>query len=78
SCQELGYTDTRIKEIIQAWSIIPGPADILHMVAKEAFEPDAVKLMGLEDEFPTEQVSWLAKQGLSEFWAMKYWASHWE
>jgi len=76
--RELGYTDTRIKEMIQAWSIIPGPNDILHMVAKEAFEPDMVRLMGLEDEFPTEQTEWLKKQGLSEFWAMKYWAAHWE
>ncbi len=76
--RELGYTDVRIKEMVQAWSIIPGPSDILHMVAKEAFEPDMVKIMGLEDEFPGEQVGWLKKQGLSEFWAMKYWASHWE
>ena len=76
--RELGYTDTRIKEIIQSWSLIPGPTDILHMVAKEAFEPDMVQKMGLEDEFPGSQVDWLKKQGLSEFWAMKYWAAHWE
>jgi len=76
--RELGYTDTRIKETVQAWSIIPGPQDVLTMVAKEAFEPELIRLMGLEDEFPSEQVEWLQKPGLSEFWAMKYWAAHWE
>ncbi len=52
--------------------------DILTMVAHEAFEPDAVQQMGLEDEFPAEQAEWLTKQGLSPFWQMKYWAAHWD
>ena len=76
--RELGYTDTRIKEIIQSWSIIPGPQDLLTMVAHEAFEPDAIELMGLGDEFPVAQVEWLQKQGLSEDWAKRYWYAHWE
>ncbi len=76
--RELGYTDTRIKEVINSWEIIPGPQDLLTMVAHEAFEPDSISLMGLEDEFPAEQVQWLKKQGVSEFWARKYWISHWQ
>jgi len=76
--RELGYTDTRIKEIIQAWEIIPGPQDLLHMVAKEAFEPDMITQMGLDDEFPAEQVEWLQKQGISVEWAKKYWYAHWD
>jgi len=76
--RELGFTDTRTKEIVESWNLIPGPNDILHMVAKEAFEPDAIKLMGLGDEFPEEQVGWLEKQGLSREWALKYWYAHWE
>lgn len=75
--RELGYTDTRIAEIIQIWEVIPGIQDLLTMVAHEAFEPDSIQLMGLEDEFPTEQVQWMEKQGLSEYWARKYWISHW-
>lgn len=76
--RELGYTDTRIGELTKLWTIIPPVQDILTMVAKEAFEPDSVALMGLEDEFPGSQAEWLSKQGLSPFWQMKYWAAHWD
>jgi len=76
--RELGYTDTRIGELVKLWTIIPPVNDILTMVAHEAFEPDAVRQMGLEDEFPSAQSEWLSKQGLSDFWQRKYWASHWE
>lgn len=76
--RELGYTDVRIKEIIQSWPIIPGPSDLFHLVAKEAFEPDSIKEMGLDAEFPVEQVEWLRKQGISQEWALKYWYAHWE
>jgi len=76
--RELGYTDTRIGELVKLWTIIPQVQDILTMVAHEAFEPDAVSQMGLEDEFPSEQAEWLTKQGLSPFWQKKYWAAHWD
>jgi len=76
--RELGFTDTRIQEIKESFDIIPSPSDILHMVAKEAFEPDMIEKIGLGDEFPTEQVQWLKKQGLSEEWARRYWYAHWE
>ena len=76
--RELGYTDTRIAEIVKVYQIIPPVQDLLTMVAHEAFEPDAIELMGLDKEFPTEQSEWLTKQGLSPFWQMKYWISHWE
>jgi len=76
--RELGFTDTRTKEIMQTWEIIPGPSDLFHLVAKEAFEPDMITKMGLDDEFPQDQVKWLKMQGLSEDWAHKYWFAHWE
>lgn len=76
--RELGYTDTRIKEIVASWSLIPPPTDLLTMVAHEAFEPDSIRKMGLDEEFPEEQAEWLEKQGLSRYWQMKYWISHWE
>jgi len=76
--RELGYTDTRIKEITEAWQVIPPIPDILTMVGHEAFEPDTIRRVGLDEEFPEEQSEWLEKQGLSRFWQEKYWISHWE
>lgn len=76
--RELGYTDTRIGEIVQTWEVLPGPQDLFWMVGKEAFEPAIYKKIGLADEFPTEQLDWLKKQGISEDWARKYWIAHWE
>jgi hypothetical protein len=76
--RELGFTDTRIKEIMKSWELIPGPSDLFHLVAKEAFEPDMIQKMGLDAEFPVEQTKWLKMQGFSEEWARKYWYAHWE
>ena len=76
--RELGYTDTRINEMVQSWEIIPGPQDLFFMVGKEAFEPEFIEKIGLGDEFPEEQSQWLAKQGISDFWAHKYWYAHWD
>jgi len=76
--RELGYTDTRTAEIIQTWQLYPGPQDLFAMVAHEAFEPDIYKAIGLDQEFPSEQIPWLEAQGISKEWAMKYWISHWE
>lgn len=75
---ELGYTETRIKEIVQTWDVIPGPGDLFTMVAKEAFEPEMVTKLGLGVEFPVEQLPWLKKQGISEYWAKHYWYAHWD
>jgi len=47
-------------------------------VAKEAFEPDMYEKLGLAEEFPTEQPEWLKKQGISDYWARKYWIAHWD
>jgi len=76
--RELGFTDTRIKEIVQTWPILPGVQDLLMMYAKEAFEPDIIEKTGLDQEFPEEGVPWLAAQGVSREWAMKYWYAHWD
>jgi len=76
--RELGYTDTRIQEIVKSWPVIPGPADLFHLVAKEAFEPDMIEHYGYDDEFPEKQLEYVLAQGLSEEWARRYWYAHWE
>lgn len=75
---ELSFTPDRIREIMASWEVIPSPQDLLWMVGKEAFEPDQIRKFGLDQEFPTDQLKWLNKQGISSEWAMKYWAAHWD
>ncbi|KKL86652.1 hypothetical protein LCGC14_1942610, partial [marine sediment metagenome] len=76
--RELGYTDERTGEIVQTWVMLPGPGDLFMMVAKEAFEPDIYTTLGLDQEFPSDQVKWLKQQGISQAWAEKYWIAHWD
>lgn len=75
---ELGYTPDRITEIMSTWPVIPSPSDIAHFVAREAFEPESIALMGLLEEFPEEMVQWGKKQGFDEYWMQKVWISHWQ
>lgn len=75
---EMGYTNTRVQEMIKTWDIIPPIADIITMYAKEAFEPEIIQKIGLGDEFPREGVEWAQKHGLSEDWLKKYWYAHWD
>lgn len=75
---ELGFTPARTKEIMSTWEVIPSPQDLFWMVGKEAFEDDQISRFGLGAEFPDDQVEWLEKQGISKFWAQKYWIAHWD
>ena len=72
-----GLDPSRIDLLMGTWNRIPSTQDILWMVGKEAFEPDQIQVFGLDDKFPEDQVEWLEKQGLSRFWAEKYWIAHW-
>lgn len=75
--RELGFTDTRTAELVHLYEVIPGPSDLFQLVAKEAFEPDQIKKFGLDEEFPEAQMEWLEKQGVTRYWAERYWAAHW-
>lgn len=76
--REMGFTDTRTKEIMKTWDLIPGVQDIITMAVKEAFTPDIAEKFGQFQDFPAEFGVWAAKQGLSEDWSKKYWAAHWQ
>ncbi len=57
---------------------IPPVADIITMAVREAFYPDYIEEYGLMQELPGEFLEYTQKQGLSEEWAKRFWASHWE
>lgn len=76
--KENGYTDERIKEIMETWAVIPGPADLIRMAVREAFSPDQVSALGLDEAFPGELEEWASKVGLADPWPRMYWRAHWE
>jgi hypothetical protein len=47
------------------------------MSVREVFSPETASRFGQFDEFPAEFAVWAQKQGLSEEWAKRYWAAHW-
>ena len=76
--REHGFTDTRIKEIMQDWALIPPVNDIIRMAVRETFTPEIAEKYGQFEDFPEPFAEWSEKQGLSSDWAKRYWAAHWE
>ncbi len=74
----LGFTDAKTAEIVKTWNVIPGPSDIIRMAVREAFSPDQVSALGLDEAFPGEVEAWAAKVGLKDPWPKMYWRAHWE
>jgi len=75
---QIGYTQSRIDIIMESWPLIPGVNDLIRFAVKEAFTPEIAEKFGQYEDFPAAVVPWAEKQGLSEDWIKKYWASHWD
>jgi ElaB/YqjD/DUF883 family membrane-anchored ribosome-binding protein len=73
-----GFSQDHINEIKSLYAIIPSVTDIITMAVKEAFTPEIAQRFGQFEDLPPAFVSWAKKQGLSEEWAGRYWAAHWE
>lgn len=76
--REQGFTDDRTQELLKLAYGVPPISDILYMLAREAFEEDQVRKMGLDDEYPTAAIPFAKANGLSEEWLKRYWRAHWE
>ena len=76
--QELGFTPTRVAELMQLWERIPGMSDVIRYLGKEAFEPDMIRKFGLLEDYPRgEAEKWAAANGFAKEWAEKEWIAHW-
>ena len=56
---------------------IPPVSDLITMAVREAFSPDIAARFGQYEDFPDDFARYAEQQGLSEEWAKRYWASHW-
>lgn len=76
--QELGYTDTRVAELMKLWDRIPSMPDVVRYLGKEAFEPAMIRQFELLGDYPREATEkWAAANGYSKEWAEKEWIAHW-
>lgn len=75
---DMALTPERRADFIKLMQRLPPLGDIATMMAKEAFEPNMVAMMGLHLELPGQFVKYAGQHGLSEEWAEHYWAAHWQ
>lgn len=74
----LGYSEGQAEQIVKTWTWYPGAADLLRLVAKEAFEPDIISKYGYDAEFPADQLPYMRAIGISDDMALKLWYAHWD
>lgn len=75
--QDLGY-DVADAEALDALKFyIPPPQDLITMSVRDVFTPEIVRKYGQDQDFPDDFAKWAKQQGISEFWANKYWQAHW-
>lgn len=63
--------------IMEAARVLPPIQDLIQMAVRDVWNPAAVELGQLEQVFPEQLAIEADRQGLSEAWALKYWAAHW-
>jgi len=76
--KKYGFNDEEIAHLKTLFYPIPAYPDLIRMAVREAFYPDYIEEYGLMQELPGEFLEFAQKQGLSEEWAKRFWASHWE
>jgi hypothetical protein len=76
--RELTISDSDIVILKRLAYFIPGVQDLIRMAVREAFTPEIAEKFGQYQDYPEAVTEWANKQGLSEEWAKRYWAAHWE
>lgn len=76
--KKAGYTPERIAALKKLWQVIPPIQELIRMAVREAFTPEIAEKFGQYQDFPPAVAEWAGKQGLSEEWAQRYWAAHWD
>lgn len=73
-----GYTaeDTGAASVLSQF--IPGPADLVRMAVREAWDDGVAAQWGYDQDRSPEFVAEMQRQGDKEGWAEKYWRAHWE
>ena len=75
---KLHYVKEDIERIKKLAYYIPTPNDIIRLAVRDAWNDQAANRFGYDEDFPAEFGEWSEKQGLSRYWAKRYWRAHWE
>jgi len=75
---QFGYTKEQVDFIKELYFYVPTVADLVRMAVREAFNDETAEKFGMDEDYPQEFENYAKWQGLSPFWAKKYWRAHWE
>jgi len=75
--QDLGYNPADAQALADLKFYIPPAQDLITMAVREVFNPEIVAKFGQNEDFPEEFAEYAEQQGISRFWAEKYWQAHW-
>ena len=75
--QDAGYNVQDAEALDALKYFIPPPQDLITMSVRDVFTPEIVRKYRQDEDFPPDFAKWAKQQGISEFWARKYWQAHW-
>tara|TARA_R110000751_G_scaffold40570_2_gene95846 strand:- start:1978 stop:4218 length:2241 start_codon:yes stop_codon:yes gene_type:complete len=75
--QDIGYNVEDAEALDALKFFIPPPQDLITMSVRDVFTPEIVAQYRQDEDFPPDFAKWAKQQGISEFWARKYWQAHW-
>lgn len=73
-----GYAETERTLLKQLAFFVPPPSDLIRMSLKDVWNKEIVDTFGLNEDLPDEFIKYARQQGISEFWAIKYWNMAWD
>jgi len=75
--RDLGYSPADAEALEALKFYLPPPQDLITMAVREVFNPEIVEKFGQDEDFPEDFAEYAEQQGISRFWAEKYWQAHW-
>ncbi|MDG2288392.1 MAG: hypothetical protein P8K83_01215, partial [Woeseiaceae bacterium] len=75
--QDAGFSPEDAEALDALKYYIPPPQDLITMSVRDVFSPEIVRKYRQDEDFPDDFAKWSKQQGISEFWARKYWQAHW-
>jgi len=73
-----GFKEETAQQLMQLRWFYPSPSDIISLIGREAFEPEAIAKFDLLRDFTDIDPKHYEKAGITEEVAKMYWVAHWQ